>query len=149
MSGGPSRRGDESSRDALLAAKAMAEEKLTRLALEKAAAEEELSTLRHRLETLDSASRPTAMEGAPALDQAGKVRLFLERFRGRRDVYPTRFVRKRDGQPGYAPDCRNKFVRGVCPLPEVKCGACSHQGTSSGNDEGAPVKKRPKAQNTT
>jgi hypothetical protein len=86
--------------------------------------------LRHRLETLNRGSprtAVTAVEGAPALDQAGKVRLFLERFRGRRDVYPIRFVRKRDGQPGYAPDCRNKFVRGVCPLPEVKCGACSHQ----------------------
>jgi hypothetical protein len=43
------------------------------------------------------------------------------------DVYPTRFVSKKTGKPGYAPACRNKFVRGVCELPKVKCGECPNQ----------------------
>ncbi len=58
---------------------------------------------------------------------AEKVRLFRSLFRGRRDVFPTRFVSKRTGTPGYAPACRNKFVKGVCELPKVKCGECPNQ----------------------
>jgi len=46
-------------------------------------------------------------------------------FRGRADVFPTRFVSRRTGKPGYAPACRNKFVRGICELPQIKCGECA------------------------
>jgi hypothetical protein len=56
-----------------------------------------------------------------------KVRLFRRLFRGRGDVFPTRFVSKKTGKPGYAPACTNKFVRGVCELPKVKCGECPNQ----------------------
>jgi hypothetical protein len=56
-----------------------------------------------------------------------KVRLFRQLFRGRGDVFPTRFVSKKTGKPGYAPACTNKFVRGVCELPKVKCGECPNQ----------------------
>jgi len=56
-----------------------------------------------------------------------KVRLFRQLFRGRGDVFPTRFVSNKTGRPGYAPACTNKFVRGVCELPKVKCGECPNQ----------------------
>ncbi|MFI5301601.1 MAG: TOTE conflict system archaeo-eukaryotic primase domain-containing protein, partial [Polyangiales bacterium] len=56
------------------------------------------------------------------------MRLFLDLFRGRNDVYPVRFERKAPAKPGYAPDCANKWVRGVCELPKIKCGDCKHQG---------------------
>jgi superfamily II DNA or RNA helicase len=56
-----------------------------------------------------------------------KVRLFRQLFRGRGDVFPTRFVSKKTGKPGYAPACTNKFVRGVCELPRVKCSECPNQ----------------------
>ena len=56
-----------------------------------------------------------------------KVALFRRLFRGRDDVYPVRFVSKKTGNAGYAPACRNKFIRGVCELPRVKCGACPNQ----------------------
>lgn len=58
---------------------------------------------------------------------AEKVTLFRSLFRGRTDVFPTRFVSKKTGRPGYAPACRNKFVKGLCELPKVKCGECSNQ----------------------
>jgi superfamily II DNA or RNA helicase len=58
---------------------------------------------------------------------AEKLKLFRELFRGRQDVYPTRFVSKKTGRPGYAPACANKFVPGVCDLPKVKCGECTNQ----------------------
>ncbi len=41
--------------------------------------------------------------------------------------YPTRFVSKKTGMPGYAPACSNKFVPGVCELPKVKCSDCTRQ----------------------
>src|SRR5438094_562563 len=41
---------------------------------------------------------------------AEKLELFRSLFRGRADVFPTRFVSKKTGKPGYAPACRNKFV---------------------------------------
>jgi hypothetical protein len=58
---------------------------------------------------------------------AEKVALFRDLFRGRADVFPTRFVSKKTGTPGYAPACANKFVRGVCELTKVKCGECPNQ----------------------
>jgi len=56
-----------------------------------------------------------------------KVKLFRQLFRGRPDLYPTRFVSKKTGRSGYAPACANKFVPGVCELPRVKCGDCTKQ----------------------
>ena len=56
-----------------------------------------------------------------------KVRLFRELFRGRGDVFPTRFQNRKTGKQGYAPACANKFVRGLCELPKVKCGECRNQ----------------------
>lgn len=56
-----------------------------------------------------------------------KVRLFRSLFRGREEIFPTRFMSKRTGRPGYAPACSNKFVRGICGLPVVKCGDCPNQ----------------------
>ena len=58
---------------------------------------------------------------------AEKIALFRSLFRGRADVYPVRFVSKRTGKAGYAPACANKFVRGVCDLPRIRCGECSNQ----------------------
>jgi len=65
---------------------------------------------------------------------ADKVTLFRQLFRGRPDVYPTRFVSKKTGKPGYAPACSNKFVPGVCELPKVKCGDCTRQAFKPADD---------------
>jgi hypothetical protein len=57
-----------------------------------------------------------------------KVSLFRSLFRGRSDVFPTRFVARRTGKPGYAPACGNKFKPGLCGLRTGgKCGDCSNQ----------------------
>jgi superfamily II DNA or RNA helicase len=55
------------------------------------------------------------------------LQLFSGLFQGRKDIFPTRFVSKKTGKPGYAPACSNKFVRGVCELPKVKCNECPNQ----------------------
>jgi len=56
-----------------------------------------------------------------------KVRLFRSLFKGREDIFPTRFVSKKAGKPGYAPACAHKFVRGICELPRIRCSECPNQ----------------------
>jgi superfamily II DNA or RNA helicase len=63
-----------------------------------------------------------------------KLAIFRRLFRGREDVYPVRFVSKKTGKAGYAPACRNKFIKGVCELPRVKGGACPNQAFMPADD---------------
>ncbi len=64
-----------------------------------------------------------------------KVRLFRALFKGREDVFPTRFVSKKTEKSGYAPACANKFVPGICELPKVKCGECPNQAFTHVGDQ--------------
>ena len=99
-----------------------------------------LEALRQELATSAAVSPAFALPlivasaGAPATPME-KVRLFRSLFRGRGEVFPTRFVSKRTGKPGYAPACTNKFVPGVCELPRIKCGDCPNQAFLSFNDQ--------------
>lgn len=90
-----------------------------------------LDALRKDLAALSCSQPPTGEPSARLPDgpqtPVDKVRLFRRLFQGRSDVYPTRFVSKKSGKPGYAPACSNKFVAGVCELPKVKCGDCTKQ----------------------
>jgi superfamily II DNA or RNA helicase len=125
---------------------------LERIEVLKAETQCRLDQLRSQLMTLDgalelesnsprsSASLPTGI-ALPVTNRASevksptggpqtpteKVKLFRSLFRGREDVYATRFVSKKTSRPGYAPACSNKFVPGVCDLPKVKCGDCTNQ----------------------
>ena len=58
---------------------------------------------------------------------AAKVALFRSLFRGREDVLPRRWENSKTSKAGYAPMCRNEWVRGVCGKPQVKCGECPNQ----------------------
>jgi len=109
-----------------------AEALLIRLEAEREAARTRLAELRAELGAEEAgadtcASLPDRLPSPLPRTAEEKVRLFRQLFRGRADVFPTRFVSKRTGKPGYAPACTNKFVRGVCELPKVKCGQCPHQ----------------------
>ncbi len=77
--------------------------------------------------------RPRSSRVAPTTN-AEKVELFREMFRGREDVFPTRFDSKQ-GKSGYSPACANKFVRGVCEPPKVKCGECPNQAFTPVSDD--------------
>ncbi len=70
---------------------------------------------------------PRAIEARIPRTPAEKIRLFRSLFRGREDIFPTRFVSAKSGKSGYAPACLNKFVQGVCQLPKVRCGDCPNQ----------------------
>lgn len=56
-----------------------------------------------------------------------KIELFRNLFRGREDVLPRRWENPKTGKAGYAPMCRNEWVRGVCGKPQVRCGECPNQ----------------------
>ena len=117
-------------RDPLVTELAKAESDLERIEAQRIAAKARIAALRNELATLDATPLPLAPEplsGLTPRTPADKVKLFRQLFRGRPDVYPTRFVSKKTGKPGYAPACSNKFVPGVCELPKVKCGDCTRQ----------------------
>jgi superfamily II DNA or RNA helicase len=109
------------------------EANLRRLESEHTQAQARLDKLRAQLAELDARHQDPPKQNIIKPSQstprtaAEKVELFRQLFRGRSDIYATRFVSKRTGKAGYAPACSNKFVRGVCELPKVKCGDCTNQ----------------------
>ena len=66
---------------------------------------------------------------------AAKIALFRSLFRGREDVLPRRWENPKTGKSGFAPMCRNEWVRGVCGKPQVKCGECPNQAFVPAGDE--------------
>lgn len=94
-----------------------------------AALEEQCLTLRRRIKSLEpseaqSTTPVSSSEVTAASPPTQKVRLFRELFSGRADVFPVRWENSGTGRSGYAPACRNEWVRGVCDKPRVKCGEC-------------------------
>ncbi|MGC2028917.1 MAG: DEAD/DEAH box helicase family protein [Steroidobacteraceae bacterium] len=68
-----------------------------------------------------------AMKGKAPATPTDKVKLFRSLFRGRTDVFPTRFVSRKTGNAGYAPACSNKWEPGLCLLKAGgKCGDCAN-----------------------
>jgi hypothetical protein len=69
-----------------------------------------------------SSATPTAVQSPPTENgkslytAAGKVKLFRSLFRGRTDVFPTRFVSNKTGKPGYSQACSNNWEPGLCQL---------------------------------
>ncbi|MDP9121272.1 MAG: restriction endonuclease subunit R, partial [Acidobacteriota bacterium] len=121
-----------SAKQELLAEMAREEARLTELARQHEAARSRMAALRAKLATLSpeepnhSALPVAAILPAPTTSSV-KVRLFRALFRGRDGIFPTRFLSRKTGKVGYAPACANKFVRGICDLPRIKCGECPNQ----------------------
>lgn len=70
-----------------------------------------------------------------ALSNAEKVALFHSLFHGRDDVFPRRWENSKTGKVGYAPACRNEWVRGICEKPRIKCSNCPNQAFVPVNEE--------------
>jgi hypothetical protein len=43
-----------------------------------------------------------------------KINLFKSLFKGREDVFATRWENSKKGTSGYSPACGNEWVRGIC-----------------------------------
>lgn len=124
------------------------EDRLRRLATEEAKIRARLAELRDRLRRHSdpTASAPGESEeltptipvspvnSRPAT-AAEKVALFGSLFRGRRDVFPRRWVNQRTGKSGYAPACNNDWVPDLCAKKTkatgrrgtAVCGDCRNQ----------------------
>jgi hypothetical protein len=78
---------------------------------------------------LSEPSDSPSADVAPAetsLSVSEKIALFRRLFRGRIDVYPTRWENKA-GRSGYSPACANEWRAGVCEKPRIKCANCSNR----------------------
>jgi superfamily II DNA or RNA helicase len=130
----------KSTREDLLSLIAQEESRLAKLNSERKESCERLKALRRELEATIRLQVPgshVSVVNRPSgpISAVEKVALFRSLFRGRDDVFPIRFLSKKSGQSGYAPACANKFAKGVCELPKIRCGECPNQAFLSVNDQ--------------
>lgn len=56
-----------------------------------------------------------------------KVKIFMETFNGRTDIYAKRWTSNKTGKSGYSPVCRNEFSTYKCDKPRIKCSECPYR----------------------
>ena len=56
-----------------------------------------------------------------------KVKIFIEVFKGRKDVYAKRWESNKTGKTGYSPVCKNEFSTYKCDKPRIKCNECPNR----------------------
>jgi superfamily II DNA or RNA helicase len=84
---------------------------------------------RERTELCRAIAKLEFAAGGPDVTTAdGRVALFTSLFRGRSDVFATRWEStKSPGKTGWAPRCVNEWRPGVCEKPKVKCADCDNR----------------------
>ena len=60
-------------------------------------------------------------------DSASKIKLFMSLFKGRDDVYATRWENKKKSKSGYSPVCLNQWQPGLCSKPKIPCSKCENK----------------------
>lgn len=55
-----------------------------------------------------------------------RIKLLMELFQGRRDVYALHWESKKGGS-GYTPACALEWQRPICQKPLIKCNQCQHR----------------------
>lgn len=56
-----------------------------------------------------------------------KLKIFMEIFKGRTDIYAKRWESNKTGKTGYSPVCKNEFSTYKCDKPRVKCNECPNR----------------------
>lgn len=56
-----------------------------------------------------------------------KIKIFMEVFRGRQDIYAKRWESNKTGKSGYSPVCKNEFSTYKCDKPRIKCSECPYR----------------------
>lgn len=56
-----------------------------------------------------------------------KIKIFMNLFQGRTDVFPKRWENDKTGKSGYSPNCSNEWIKGICNKPKIKCSECTNQ----------------------
>ncbi len=101
--------------------------RLTALDRERSEISDRLNVLERLPAEIAVASPAVAARVTMTSPTTEKIALFRSLFRGREDVFPRRWENPKTGKSGYAPACRNEWVRGTCGKPQVKCGECPNQ----------------------
>jgi superfamily II DNA or RNA helicase len=68
-------------------------------------------------------------------DTQSKINLFMSLFKGRDDVYATRWENKKRTGSGYSPVCLNQWHKDLCGKPKTPCSKCK-------NSSYAPLNER-------
>jgi superfamily II DNA or RNA helicase len=68
-------------------------------------------------------------------DSTSKIKLYLSLFKGREDVYATRWENKKRAGSGYSPVCLNQWYKDLCGKPKTPCSKCK-------NSSYAPLNER-------
>lgn len=61
------------------------------------------------------------------ISNEGKVKIFMEVFKGRTDLYAKRWISNKTGKSGYSPVCKNEFSVYKCDKPRMKCSECPYR----------------------
>lgn len=113
----------KASREAILEEIAREEARIAEL---ERAIEVSRSRLQRLHETLKAAAGPSPDVKVPRTP-AEKIGLFRSLFRGREDVFPVRFVSRKTGKAGYAPQCSNKWEPACILKKGGRCSDCPNQ----------------------
>ena len=62
-----------------------------------------------------------------AISNEEKIKIFMNLFKGRTDLYAKRWTSNKTGRTGYSPVCRNEFNTYKCDKPKIKCNECPNR----------------------
>ena len=71
-------------------------------------------------------NRPKSHQTRANLSTDQKVSIFKNLFRGRTDIFATRWQNSQ-GRSGYSVACSNEWVKKVCEKPRIKCNVCPNR----------------------
>lgn len=97
-------------------------QRLSELARER----EDLLQKRDALVERISSQQGIAPQTPVSLSKSQKVALFKRLFKGRDDVFATRWENSQ-GRNGYSVACQNEWVPGTCNKPKIKCNECLYR----------------------
>ena len=98
---------------------------LRKLDIKKASLQEELKNAHIELEK--SSSTVTSTEVHNVFSPEEKIKIFMNLFRGRTEVFPKKWDNSKTGKSGYSPTCSNEWIKGTCNKPRIKCSDCPNQ----------------------
>ena len=73
---------------------------------------------------VDVKIKETSKETKP-ISTEEKIKIFMEIFKGRTDIYAKRWTSNKTGKSGYSPVCLNEFNIYKCDKKRVKCNNCA------------------------
>ncbi len=79
-------------------------------------------------------NRPKSHQTHTNLSTDQKVSIFKNLFRGRADIFATRWQNSQ-GRSGYSVACNNEWVKRICEKPRIKCNVCPNREYKKLNDQ--------------